>query len=49
MVGVEATGRSVLKENNTNGSMQDFDWRERWNEIEDDFGCCVLDGSEANS
>ncbi len=27
--------------------MQDFDWHERWNKIENDFGCCVLDGGKA--
>ena len=46
VVGVEATGRSVFEKDNTNGSMQDFDWREGWNDVENDFGCCVLDGGQ---
>ena len=27
--------------------MQDFDWHERRNKIENDFSCCVLDGGKA--
>ena len=46
MVCVEATGGSVFEKNDANGAVQDFDWQEGWKDVENDFGCCVLDGGE---
>ena len=44
---MEASGRGVFEKNDADNPVQNLDWHEGWNNIENDPGSCVLNGSKA--
>ena len=49
MILTEAARRGVSEKNDANSAMQDLNWPEGWNEVEDDFGGSVLYGCKGDS